>query len=157
MKPNITFVSASAGSGKTHRIAEVVEAGLSRGVCRPSGLIATTYTVKAANELRERLRRRLYQSGASPLAERLHEALVGTVHSICGQLLQRFAFEAGISPSLEILADEETAPLLGQAIEMAVDFSTLKQLHKLADLLGQKDPKTSQYYWRLWTLVKRSG
>jgi ATP-dependent helicase/nuclease subunit A len=60
---NITFISASAGSGKTHRITEVIEDRLSKGLCRPGGLIATTYTVKAAQELRERVRQRLYNSG----------------------------------------------------------------------------------------------
>jgi len=59
VKRNITFISASAGSGKTHRITEVVGERLANGTCRPAGLIATTYTVKAANELRERVRRRL--------------------------------------------------------------------------------------------------
>jgi ATP-dependent exoDNAse (exonuclease V) beta subunit len=148
MKTNITFVSASAGSGKTHHISEVVEEHLSEGSCRPAGLIATTYTVKAAQELRERVRRRLYDSGHSKLAERMQECLMGTVHSVCGQLLQRFAFEAGISPRLEILAEDEAESLLGQAVGMAVDFQTLKQLQELADVLGQKDSQTSQYYWQ---------
>lgn len=148
MKRNITFISASAGSGKTHRITEVVGERLANGTCRPAGLIATTYTVKAANELRERVRRRLYESGCVPLAERLHEGLIGTIHSVCGQLLGRFAFEAGISPSLDILAEDEAESLLGEAIEMAVDFQSLRQVQRLADLLGQKDPKISQYYWK---------
>ena len=109
MNTNITFISASAGSGKTHRITEVIEDRLSKELCRSGGLIATTYTVKAAQELRERVRRCLYNSGHPALAERLHESLMGTVHGVCGQLLQRFAFEAGISPRIEILSEEDAA------------------------------------------------
>lgn len=148
MKANITFISASAGSGKTYRITEIVEERLAQGACRPGGLIATTFTVKAAQELRERVRRRLYDSGHLALAERLHEGLIGTVDSVCGQLLQRFAFEAGISPSIEILAEEEAAMLLAQAVETVVDFDTLRRLHRLADLLGQRDAKKSEYHWK---------
>jgi ATP-dependent helicase/nuclease subunit A len=148
MKTNITFISASAGSGKTHRITEVIEGHLSKGSCRPDGLIATTYTVKAAQELRERVRRRLYNSGHPALAERLHESLMGTVHGVCGQLLQRFAFEAGISPRIEILSEEDAASLLVQAIETAVDFDALNRLQRLADILGQKNAQTFEYSWK---------
>ena len=148
MKTNITFISASAGSGKTHRITEVIEDHLSKGSCRPDGLIATTYTVKAAQELRERVRRRLYNSGHPALAERLHESLMGTVHGVCGQLLQRFAFEAGISPRIEILSEEDAASLLVQAIETAVDFDALNRLQRLADILGQKNTQTFEYSWK---------
>ena len=148
MKTNITFISASAGSGKTHRITEVIEDHLSKGSCRPDGLIATTYTVKAAQELRERVRRRLFNSGHPALAERLHESLMGTVHGVCGQLLQRFAFEAGISPRIEILSEEDAAALLVQAIETAVDFDALNRLQRLADILGQKNARTFEYSWK---------
>jgi len=148
MKTNITFISASAGSGKTHRITEVIEERLSKGTCRPDGLIATTYTVKAAQELRERVRRSLYNSGHPALAERLHESLMGTVHGVCGQLLQRFAFEAGISPQIEILSEEDAASLLVQAIETAVDFDALNRLQRLADILGQKNTQTFEYSWK---------
>jgi len=148
MKTNITFISASAGSGKTHRITEVIEDHLSKGSCRPDGLIATTYTVKAAQELRERVRHRLYNSGHPALAERLHESLMGTVHGVCGQLLQRFAFEASISPRIEILSEEDAASLLVQAIETAVDFDALNRLQRLADILGQKNAQTFEYSWK---------
>ena len=139
MKTNITFVSASAGSGKTYRITEIIGERLTRGTCRPSGLIATTYTSKAAQELRERVRRRLYDAGQATFAERMDEGLIGTVHSVCGRLLGRFAFEAGISPQLEILEEKEAALLLSKAVEAVIDFDTLTRIQQLADNLGQKD------------------
>lgn len=90
MKPKITFISASAGSGKTYRVVEEIHRRLTDGNCRPGGLIATTFTVKAAAELKDRLRQKLYGTGHSILAERLNEATIGTVHSVCRQLLERF-------------------------------------------------------------------
>ena len=88
---NITFIRAGAGSGKTHRVTELVAEALEEKRIQPDGLIATTFTKKAANELRERLQARLYAAGKATEAERLNESLVGTVHSVAMQLLQRFA------------------------------------------------------------------
>ena len=145
---NLTFISASAGSGKTHRITGDIIDRLVQGKCRPGGFIATTFTKKAATELRDRLRQRLYAANQAALAEGLDQSLTGTVHSVCGQLLQRFAFEAGISPRLEILAPEEAEALLGRAVEMATDFQTIQELQAVADRLGQWDRQNSQYTWK---------
>lgn len=145
---NITFISASAGSGKTHRITTEITALLSSGACRPRGLIATTYTKKAAAELRERLRQKLFQAGKVELAESLNQSMMGTVHSVCGQILERFAFEAGISPRVEILDEDVADALLAQAVEMAGDLPAIEQLQELADRLGQRDSKASQYAWK---------
>lgn len=143
---NIQFVSASAGSGKTHHVVNSIEQALISGACRPGGLIATTFTVKAAQELRERIRRRLYEK-QNALAERIDEGLIGTVHSVCGQLLERFAFEAGISPRVEIVVEEQAAALLAQSIESVADFGTLQSLQQIATRLGQHDRKF-RFNWK---------
>src|SRR5690606_37896718 len=49
---HITFISAGAGSGKTYRLTELLHRELTAGSVRPSGVIATTFTKKAATELR---------------------------------------------------------------------------------------------------------
>ena len=108
MKPPIQFIGAGAGSGKTTAVVNTIVAALLDGSCVPAGLIATTYTVKAAQELRERIRRALLEGGHAALAEQLDLALIGTVHSVCARLLRRFAFEAGISPAVEVLARVDT-------------------------------------------------
>ena len=136
---NITFISASAGSGKTYRVVQEIHQRLESGACRPGGLIATTFTTKAAGELKERLRQKLYSADQGLLAERLNEAAIGTVHSVCRQLLERFAFAAGISPKVEIITEEQAADLLGLAIEAASPAEDIAKLLKLADALGQKN------------------
>lgn len=136
---NITFISASAGSGKTYRVVQEIHERLKSGDCRPGGLIATTFTTKAAGELKERLRQKLYGTDQGLLAERLNEAAIGTVHSVCRQLLERFAFAAGISPQVEIITEEQASDLLGLAIEAASTAESIDELQKLADALGQKN------------------
>ena len=144
---NITFIRAGAGSGKTHRVTELVAEALEEKRIQPDGLIATTFTKKAANELRERLQARLYAAGKATEAERLNESLVGTVHSVAMQLLQRFAFEAGISPRLEVLAEDEAARLLAQAVDTVSNFEEFVALQNLGDRLMQREDLTNRHVW----------
>jgi ATP-dependent helicase/nuclease subunit A len=105
----IYLVSASAGSGKTHRLVDELEKAITsdRNPVRPEAVIATTFTVKAAAELRERVRSRLLEKGHVEEAQRLGAARIGTVNSVCSQLVSDFAFELGLSPEVQVL--DETA------------------------------------------------
>jgi len=146
VKNNISFIGAGAGSGKTFRVTQEIQNRLISDACRPSGLIATTFTIKAANELAERIRQNLYATGRYDLAERLSEAAIGTVDKVCKQVLYRFAFEAGISPEIEVLAEEDANLLFIQAVELAT--SNADELQILGDRLGQKNTKTRDYNWK---------
>ncbi len=146
MSNNISFIGAGAGSGKTFRVTQEIQNRLISNTCRPSGLIATTFTIKAANELAERIRQNLYAAGKYELAERLSEAAIGTVDKVCKQVLRRFAFEAGISPEIEVLAEEDANLLFIQAVELA--SSNTVGLQILADRLGQRNTKTRDYNWK---------
>ena len=79
MKPPIQFIGAGAGSGKTTAVVKTIVAALLDGSCAPAGLIATTYTVKAAQELRERIRRALLEGGHAALAGQL-DLEIGRAH-----------------------------------------------------------------------------
>ena len=68
MSGKLHFISAGAGSGKTYRLTQILYAKLSAGEIRPSGVIATTFTRKAATELRERVRSHLLDQGAYKIA-----------------------------------------------------------------------------------------
>ena len=96
-EPNIKIISAGAGSGKTYRLTQEMVTLLRKGT-RASGIIATTFTSKAAAELQERVRTKLLEEGLTEQANDLSNALIGTVHGLGVKLLQRFAFEAGVSP-----------------------------------------------------------
>jgi len=148
LKNNITFIAAGAGSGKTFRVIQEIQKRLIAGTCRPNGLVATTFTIKAANELSERIRKNLYQNGKHSLAERLNEASIGTVDKVCKQILTRFAFEAGVSPQIEVLAEEDANLFFVQAVELAISSKDTGRLQELANRLGQKDSQTREYFWK---------
>ncbi|MGQ5490716.1 UvrD-helicase domain-containing protein [Thauera sp. ZXT1-4] len=139
MKAHITFISAGAGSGKTHRLTELLHRELTAGDVRPSGVIATTFTKKAATELRERVRGHLLQQGSFGLANAMGQARIGTVNGVCGQLIARFAFEAGISTEQQVLEEAQATLLLNRAIDAVLDQPAMNQLLSLVRRLGLEE------------------
>ena len=59
--PKINTVVASAGAGKTTRIVRDIAGEVERR--EPEQIVATTFTVKAADELIERSRAHLFSAG----------------------------------------------------------------------------------------------
>ncbi len=112
----IDVVSASAGTGKTYRLTGELAAALLDGSARPEGVVAITYTVKAAGELESRIRARLLESGRADLAGRVRDGYIGTIHSVCQRLLREFSLEAGISPYLEPIPESERRRLFDVAL-----------------------------------------
>lgn len=136
---NIEFISAGAGSGKTHKLTEDLHSLLSSGKVDPSKVIATTFTIKAATELRERVRQQLLEKGESTLACQMGESLIGTVNSVCGKLLERFSFEAGLSPELSVIDEQESQHLFNMALESNLTLDVIRKMNALKYRLGQED------------------
>ena len=141
----IKIVSAGAGSGKTYRLSSEMVAFLQDGV-RPEGIIATTFTKKAAAELQERVRIRLLQEGMRQEAALLSNALIGTVHGLGVKLLQRFAYEAGVSPNVSIIAEEDHQLLFNQALATVLTEERVDRMEQLVIHLGLVD--NSYFDWR---------
>ncbi|NNC54555.1 MAG: ATP-dependent helicase, partial [Pseudomonadales bacterium] len=112
MSSNIHFISAGAGSGKTYSLTETLEKMLVVDKIEPHQVMATTFTRLAAGELQERVRSKLITAGQLALANQVEQSLIGTVNSVCGELLKRFAFEAGLPPDLKVIDEEDNALLL---------------------------------------------
>jgi ATP-dependent exoDNAse (exonuclease V) beta subunit len=106
---------------------------------RPSGVIATTFTKKAATELRERVREHLLKQGSFQLANAMGQARIGTVNSICGQLINFFAFEAGISTDQQVLEEVQATVVLQKAIDTVLDGPGMRELQSTARRLGLED------------------
>jgi ATP-dependent helicase/nuclease subunit A len=131
------IVSASAGSGKTHRIAEELKAALSSAdsPVPPENVLATTFTNKAAAELQERARRYLLEQGRTADAQRLGAARIGTVNSVCGQLVSDFAFELGLPPEQRVLDEQAAAVALRQALSAVISVEESLEISELRERL----------------------
>ena len=133
---HVTFISAGAGSGKTYRLTKELERALLDGDVSPQGIVGTTFTVKAASELRERVRDRLIAGGRIDLAERTAESLVGTVHSVCERLLKRFAFELGLSPQMNVMSIDDGTRFFNQALDHVLPLDRVREMNAFAHRLG---------------------
>lgn len=163
MKP-IELVKASAGSGKTFFLMEQLSESIAAGV-RPEGLLATTYTVKAAAELQSRIRRKLLSGENPELASRVFDGLIGTVNGVCGRLLSEYAIEAGFSPALDVLPDENADAVFAAAAAAVMELYAL-ELEPVAGRLSlnplKKDPFGRTTDWKddvrkILTLARSNG
>ena len=127
----IDIISASAGSGKTYRLSEALKDAVMSREVRPEAVLATTFTRKAAAELQERVRRHLLKAGRLSEAQRLTAARMGTVNSVCGQLVSEFAFELGLSPDLAVLDETASTQAMRRSLSSVL---TAESESKLAGL-----------------------
>ncbi|MFT5423158.1 MAG: superfamily I DNA/RNA helicase [Phycisphaerales bacterium] len=103
------IVLAGPGTGKTRVIVARVLDLLTRRCVEPETVLAVTFTNKAAGELRERL-----SNAADPdLVDRINTS---TFHSYGLGLLQRFAPQAGLGPSVEIIDSSQKRLLLEELV-----------------------------------------
>ena len=127
------LVEAAAGTGKTSELVARIVNVLATGAAEVGGILAVTFTEKAAGELKLRLREGLERArqappgaaGAGGLAARpenvehaiahLEEAQVSTIHGFCADLLRERPVEAGVDPRFEVLADR--GPVFAQAFD----------------------------------------
>ena len=139
----IEIISASAGSGKTYRIAETLEEEVLSGRVRPEAILATTFTNKAAAELKERVRTRLFHAKRFADGQRLAAARIGTVNAVCGRLVSDFAFELGLSPDLRVLDENLAASAVKRTISETVGATEVAELaelgHRFGDWSWQED------------------
>jgi DNA helicase-2/ATP-dependent DNA helicase PcrA len=100
------LILAGAGTGKTrvitYRIAYLIDQGTP-----PNSILAVTFTNKAADQMRDRVRALLESAGHS-----LGEPSISTFHSFCGRLLRREAARLGLPRNFAIYdADDQQAAI----------------------------------------------
>src|SRR5699024_3481766 len=120
---SVHVITASAGSGKTYRLTEVLSQRLTETPAdgtrplRASEVIATTFTVRAAADLVEKTQKRLLDDGNTTAAEEIGTALIGTINSVSGRLVTDYAIDAGYSPDLRVLDETEQAAVFTAAVD----------------------------------------
>ncbi len=121
------IVEAAAGTGKTTELVRRIVRTIQTGRADVTGIVAVTFTEKAAGELKLRLREALEEArggSASGSAERdrldralgrLEEAQVSTIHGFCADLLRERPVEARIDPLFTVLTEAQAARMYDEA------------------------------------------
>ncbi|MGL5691707.1 MAG: UvrD-helicase domain-containing protein [Bacteroidales bacterium] len=127
---NITYINAGAGSGKTYKLVETLTDEIKKGSCRANEVILTTFTKKAADELRERARSVLYKEGLFTDAILLDQAQIGTVHAVAMNILSKYWYLVELSPDVKPLADESVDFYINQSLSTLPDHADIKLFNK---------------------------
>ena len=116
-----TLVAAAAGSGKTSVLTELVVQMLVGGEVAPADICAVTFTDKAAQEMRGRVAAKLAALGQQDLLAQLELARIGTIHSLCAQVLRSHGVSVGAAPETGVLDDAQASFVRSEALRAAFE------------------------------------
>jgi ATP-dependent helicase/nuclease subunit A len=145
-----SFVSASAGTGKTKTLIDRLLNLLLSGI-KPSKILCLAFTKAAAAEILTRINQKLAEFAMLP-SESLHQELLSlgftniskeleynarilfaqsldeteplniqTIHAFCQQLLLKFPFEAGINLNFSLLTENKASLLIKEAKDLLLN------------------------------------
>ena len=134
------LILAGAGSGKTraltHRIAYLMEKGV-----QPWQILAVTFTNKAADEMKTRIKNLLHITSGKDLEARSSKLeasrlpVMGTFHSICARILRRDYELLGRNRSFVIYDQNDQERLMKKVLkELHVDETELRPNAALASI-----------------------
>jgi ATP-dependent helicase/nuclease subunit A len=123
-------VTAGAGSGKTRTLVARYVGLLCEGL-NPRQVAAITFTEKAAREMRTLVRQELRRLALaaetaearqvwSEIEANMDSARIGTIHSLCAEILRSHPAEAGLDPQFGVADESETVRLRSEAVEVAL-------------------------------------
>ena len=127
------IVTAGAGSGKTRTLVAHYLYALEAGAT-PRSAVAITFTEKAAQEMRSRVRQTvaaLIEVSPDGAARRfwreveagLDGARIGTIHSLCAEILRAHPAEAAIDPRFRVLEEGMIQALRVQVVADAMAWA----------------------------------
>ena len=102
------LIIAGAGTGKTQTIIHRIAWLLISGRAKPHNIIATTFTNKAAHELRARI--------TGMIGDDTKGMWCNTMHSLCVKILSMYSKEAGLRETFTILDTRKKARTLATVI-----------------------------------------
>jgi len=111
LPPQSALILAGAGSGKTRVLTTRIAWLIQTGQVSPSGLLAVTFTNKAAKEMLTRI------SAMLPINTR--GMWVGTFHGLCNRMLRAHFREAGLPQLFQILDSQDQLALIKRLLKAA--------------------------------------
>lgn len=120
------LILAGAGSGKTKVLTARIAWLVQTGQVGPNGVLAVTFTNKAAKEMLHRI--------SSMLPINTRSMWVGTFHGLCNRMLRAHWKEAGLPQAFQIL-------------DMQDQLSAIKRMYKVLGIDAEKFPPKQLSYF----------
>ena len=103
------LVLAGAGTGKTKVLTTRLAHILNNGVARPWNCLVVTFTNRAANEMKERVR--------NFIGDAVNSVWLGTFHSVCVKILRRFPERVGLKDNFTILGEDDQKRVIKKILQ----------------------------------------
>jgi DNA helicase-2/ATP-dependent DNA helicase PcrA len=103
------LILAGAGSGKTRVLTTRIAWLIQTGAVSPAGVLAVTFTNKAAKEMLTRI------SAMLPISTR--GMWIGTFHGLCNRMLRAHHRDAGLPQTFQILDSQDQAALVKRVLK----------------------------------------
>src|SRR6476620_1532352 len=120
------LILAGAGSGKTRVLTTRIAWLIQTGQISPAGVLAVTFTNKAAKEMMSRL--------SAMLPMNIRGMWIGTFHGLCNRLLRAHYRDAALPQTFQILDSQD-------------QLSAIKRLLKSLNVDDEKYPPRSLMYF----------
>lgn len=147
---NITYISASAGSGKTYELTERLKAVILEGKAKPEEVILTTFTKAAASEFKEKAKAKFYEAGKIKEANRLDQALIGTVDSVANVFVNKYWYLLGISPKQNVISQEDEGVYVSESLSSLPTKEQTKFFNSFAETFKIREPMSYSIDYGFW-------
>ena len=117
------LVSASAGSGKTTVMIERIATLIEEGKTKLSRVLILTFTNNSANDMKEKLYRRLSASTNPNCKNALFDiqtANISNIHQFCKKLIQKYFFVCNVDPAFSVISENEALVLKDRALDKTI-------------------------------------
>jgi len=121
------LIIAGAGSGKTRALTHRVAYLIKEKKIPPRNILAVTFTNKAAQEMKERVRVLLNVNNQELKTKNYELPVMGTFHSICARILRHEIEKLGYKKSFNIFDDQDQLATMKKAMkENELDMEQFK-------------------------------
>ncbi len=146
------LVLAGAGTGKTKVLTTRLAYILNNNNVRPWNCLVVTFTNRAANEMKERVRQFI--------GDTVNSVWLGTFHSICVKILRKYPELAGLKPNFTILGEDDQKRVIKKILQdNSIDEkqytpqSVLEKISRFKDKGITIDKVTNEYKTNLTAFI----
>ena len=147
---NIKYLNAGAGSGKTWFLTNTFAEHVLKGDCSPSQVIMTTFSEKAAADIKRNARIRFLEKKEFLKATELDAANIGTVHAVAYKYIKKYWYLLGISAKCEVMTDDDKGAHIALTLGDATEPEDIAAFRAYAESVGLHLTKSSKIDYDFW-------
>ena len=147
---NITYLNAGAGSGKTFFLTNTFAELVEKEECTPAEVIMTTFSEKAAADIKRNARIRFQAKDMYEKATELDAANIGTVHAVAYRYIKKYWYLLGISAQCEVMNDDNKEAYIALTLGRAAEADDITAFRNFAEGIGLAQMMSTKIDYDFW-------